>query len=433
MACGKADPRWAHRVVAGLAVVLLGVLPAYSREQGWSLDLSGQLRERFESVDNPVFGLPSSFHDSYVLHRLAVSAELSHGPAFRSVLGIVSGGVSGESTPPAATQRDSVDILQAYVEPSVPVGSGRLALRLGRQEAWFGAARLVSVRESPNIRRAFDGARLDWATALGPSVSVFWLRPVVPRRDAFDDRSTPAERFWGLHASWPATGFEDLAFDTYYLGLNRRTSAFAQGIARERRHTLGTRAYGEHRGWDWNIEAAWQWGWFGATRIRAWTVSLDAGYVFTRLPLKPRVGLKMDAISGDGDAKDRRLGTFNPLYPKLPYFSEANLATPANLLDIQPNIRLSPAERLSVDLSWNGLWKYHAADAFYAPLLSPVQGTENTRSREIGWQASAQIQWEASRNLELGTTYVRFEPGSAIRQAGGRAGNFLTTWIRWTP
>src|SRR6185369_10088237 len=101
------------------------------------------------------------------------------------------------------------------------------------------------------------------------------------------------------------------------------------------------RAFGKRKSWDWNIEGAWQWGSFAPAQIRAWTISIDAGFEFTRLPLIPRLGLKADAISGDGNMEDLRLKTFNPLYPKLPYFSEANLATPANLLDFQPNLRLS--------------------------------------------------------------------------------------------
>ena len=124
--------------------------------------------------------------------------------------------------------------------------------------------------------------------------------------------------------------------------------------------------------------------------------------------------------------------TFNPLYPKLPYFSEANLATPANLLDVQPNLRLSPAARMNLMVSWNWLWKHESADAFYAPLLVPVPGTAGTPSREIGWQASALMEWTVSNRMDLGVTYVIFEPASAIRNVGGHAGRFFTTWIRWT-
>jgi Alginate export len=160
--------------------------------------------------------------------------------------------------------------------------------------------------------------------------------------------------------------------------------------------------------------------------------AFDAGYELPDVPMSPRLGLKADAISGDGNPFDRQLGTFNPLFPRLPYFSEANLATPANLLDLQPNLRLSLTERLRASVSWNGLWKHAKADAYYAPPLTPVDGTAFSKSRDIGWQASTQIEWQATRQLQLAATYVSFEPGAVVRQAHGCAGSFFGAWVQWS-
>lgn len=38
----------------------------------------------------------------------------------------------------------------------------QLAVRVGRQELKLGSSRLASVRESPNVRRTFDGIRVSW-------------------------------------------------------------------------------------------------------------------------------------------------------------------------------------------------------------------------------------------------------------------------------
>lgn len=357
-------------------------------EQTWSFDIGGKLRERFESANNPVFGLSPPTQSDYLLHRAILSGEAQRGNDLRMFIEVTSGLTSGWDGSPQPTQDDPLDVLQAFAEKSLPLSSGHLFVRAGRQELTFGSARLVSVRDGPNIRRAFDGVRASWTRGEDRSVTAFFVRPVSPEDGAFDDRSSSDQRFWGLYATWPAPGFEGLGIDTYYLGLDRADAVFAQGEARELRHTIGVRAFGERAMWDWNIEAAWQWGSFGDANIRAWTVSVDAGFELAALPLTPRIGLKLDAISGDRNLHDRRLGTFNPLFPKLPYFSDANLATPANLLDAQPNVRLSLTDRLSATVSWDVLWKHEAADAFYAPPLSPVDGTSLTQSREIGWQAS---------------------------------------------
>ena len=124
--------------------------------------------------------------------------------------------------------------------------------------------------------------------------------------------------------------------------------------------------------------------------------------------------------------------TFNPLFPKLPYFSEANLATPANLLDIQPSVTLSLTNRLSLSVSWNALWKYAKADAFYSPPLSAVEGTSMTHTADIGRQLITAIEWSVTNNLSLAATYVEFGPRRVARQAGGREGSFLAAGIQWT-
>ena len=147
----------------------------------------------------------------------------------------------------------------------------------------------------------------------------------------------------------------------------------------ELRHTIGARLFGNLERFDLNLEGAWQWGSFGSQRIRAWTLSADIGYSLQSLPGSPRLGLKADAISGDHDPSDRTLGTFNPLFPRLPYFSEANIATPANLLDIQPSISFTLPRDVTATLSWNGLRKY--AKGRRVLRAAADAGTRNYRHR----------------------------------------------------
>jgi hypothetical protein len=401
--------------------------------RSWSLDLDGELRERYESTNNPVFGLSPTKQNDYLLHRVSLSATAHDGDGLQTVVELASGLTSHWTGTPPPTQDDPLDVLQAFIEKSVPLSGEQIFVRAGRQELTLGSARLVSARAGTNIRRAFDGVRVRWGRGDERSVTAFYVRPVFPKDGVFDDASSSAERFWGLHGTWPTPALDESGLDMYYLGLDRDDAVFAQGgKARELRHTVGARAFGEHAQWDWNIEAAWQWGSFGESSIRAWTVSVDAGFELSALPLTPRIGLKLDAISGDRNPHDRVLGTFDPLFPRLPYFSEAGLATPANLLDTQPSIGLSLTHRLRATVSWNGLWKHQRADAFYAPPLSPIDGTSHSQSRNIGWQASALIEWRPTERLELVATYVTFEPHSVTRQAGGHAGSFLGAWIRWT-
>jgi hypothetical protein len=395
------------------------------------LSVSGELRERFESSDHPVFGLSEPPHNDYLLHRLYLGVDVRAPHQFRVYIETVSATTSGWDGEPPPTQDDPADVLQAYAEAGFKAGGGHVLLRAGRQELKLGSSRLVSVRESPNVHRAFDGLRGSWSTASHTRVDAFFVRPVSPESGSFDDRSSSAQEFWGLYTTRDLPGDTGLAADFYYLGLEREDALFAAGRALERRHTIGARLFGELKPLDLNLEGAWQWGSFGDLNIRAWTLSADVGYSVTAWPGSPRFGLKADVISGDRDPGDRTLGTFNPLFPRLPYFSEANIATPANLVDVQPSITFTLPRRVTATLSWNGLWKYAREDAFYAPPLAPMPGTTNTASNYIGEQVSLLAEWQTTEHLSLSATFVYFEPGAFVQEAGGRSGNFGAAWAQF--
>ena len=399
-------------------------------DSGWTWGLSAEARERLESSRDPVFGLAPAGDDDYLLHRLLLTADAHNVEGFRAQLQIASGSTSGWEGQAPPTQDDSVDLLQGYIEQSFGVGHDDLLVRAGRQELSLGSSRLISVRESPNMRRAFDGVRASWSLHSGARADAFALRPVSPERGGFDDRSSSAQTFWGLYGTADVRGIGGLRADVYYLGLRREEAVFAQGRATELRHSVGIRLFGERARTDWNIEGVWQWGSFGDASIRAWTLSADLGYRWADLPLSPRFGIKMDAISGDRNPADRRLETFNPLFPKLPYFSEANVATPANLLDVQPSFAFNVAREVTLSLSWNALWKQRRADAFYAPPLTPVTGTAHSAGRAIGTQTSLNLDWKLSKRLGLGAAYVHFDPREVTREAGGDSGSFIAIWVQ---
>jgi len=85
----------------------------------------------------------------------------------------------------------------------VPLGAGdSLTVRTGRQELAFGSQRLVSLRDAPNLRRTFDGARttLRWN---GWQLDAFATRPVRLKTGVFDDDPDPHAKFWGLYGVAP--------------------------------------------------------------------------------------------------------------------------------------------------------------------------------------------------------------------------------------
>jgi hypothetical protein len=399
------------------------------------LSLGGEARWRYENLHNPDLGLgqpPPPGHDDYLLQRLLLHGDLRLGPNLRLFAQFGDFRVTRRRSAISATDDNPFDIVQGFADLALSPGlteGDRLTLRAGRQELSFGSQRLVSVREGPNVRRAFDTARAIWEGG-GYRLDAFASRPVELRRDrALDDRSNTEQAFWGAYGTGPVPGLGGLLrADLYYLGLEREDVAFAQGTGTERRHSVGTRLFGAAGGWDWDLEAVYQFGSLRpvAGRISAWTVASDLGFTLGGLPWSPRLGLKADIASGDANPRDGTLGTFNPLFPKLPYFTDASFVIPANLMDLNPNLTLAPAEGVSLQLGWNPLWRHRRADAFYAPpVLEPVAGTAGRGGRTIGQQFYAVAEWQATRNLEIRAFYVRFLAGDVVTQAGGRDADFV--------
>ena len=392
------------------------------------VDFGGQLRLRGESSNHPVFGLAKPEHNDVLLIRSLLSADVHFGPYLRTFVQLGSGLAPSWNGTPPATQFDRFDLMQGYGELTLPSAAGSFMVRAGRQEMSFGSSRLVSVRESPNIRRAFDGVRAAWIASPDTRIDAFLVRPVSLLSGVFDDKSDTSQVFWGVYATSPVPGIPALKADLYYFGLNRDDAKFARGTGNEHRHTVGARLFGKADNFDWDLEGAYQFGRFGTADISAWTVSAELGYTLQDAPFSPRIGLNADVISGDHNLRNGTLGTFNPLFPKLPYFSEANLVGPANLIDIQPNLTLTVVKNVVLNVGWNPLWKEATADAFYGPAITPVASTAGGTGRYMGQQVSTTLTWTPTKHLTFGGTYVNYTPGKRIRQAGGKSGSFAAAW-----
>ena len=241
------------------------------------------------------------------------------------------------------TDRDDLDLHQAFFDARTPHGATatKLTLRAGRQEMAYGSQRLISVRESPNNRLAFDAVRVLTRSASGGRMRGLGSRSKLTR--AFLTTSELRKPLSGAAiVTGPLPFIPGLNADFYYLGLSRENATFARGTADELRHSLGTRLFGKHGALDWNFEFVGQFGSFGNDDILAWTAASDTGWTFADAPAKPRVFLRADIASGDHGGSN--LGTFNPLFPRGAYFNEASLIGPQNLMDLQPGVELRAHE-----------------------------------------------------------------------------------------
>ena len=393
------------------------------------LSLGGEGRWRYERYHNYQWDPDSPDDDGYLLQRYLLYADLHLGAWFRAFAQLQSSLEEWRADGPRPTDEDSLDLHQLFGDVRLPLdrNDDTLSLRLGRQEMLYGSQRLVSVRESPNIRRSFDAIRAITRVDAW-RVDGFFGRPVPEHRGVFDDwHAEDSILFWGAYATGPL--LEGASLDLYYLGLRNPDAEFAQGSGDETRHSLGARLFGERGGWDYNFEGVIQLGTFGGDAIRAWTLAADTGFTFAAAPLAPRVGLRADAISGDGDPEDGRLGTFNPLFPRGAYFSEAALVWPANLIDVDPSIevQLSPTLRITADYDF--FWRYSSDDALYTSGGSVARPPDGG-ARFIGHQPSVALAWQVERHTTLNLAYTHFFAGGFIRESGPDTDvDFAAVWL----
>ena len=385
------------------------------------LSFGGELRERAQYYSAQNFGL-SGGANGYLWHRLLLSSDLHVTEDFRAFVQLGNHLEAGKHEPLASTDVDRLDVQQGFFDLRFPVVDDfDPTLRAGRQEMAFGSERLVSVRESPNIRRSFDGFRL-FDTIGKIRVDAFATRPVLLKQKVFDDQPDHQQAFWGVYSTIPVTS--QLGVDLYYLGFDNEQARFGMVSGGEHRQTFGTRIFGSAAGWDWNFEGVGQFGTFAGQDIRAWTLASDSGYTMKGIFWTPRLGLKANIASGDQNPKDNTLGTFNPLFPKLAYFSEASLVAPSNFFDFQPSVTLAPTDKLGITLGWDFLSRETIHDAVYTEPFTPVAGTAGHGGQTIGNQVSLDVTWQADRHIELKASYVHFFVGDALRAVRARDVDF---------
>jgi hypothetical protein len=384
------------------------------------LSLGGELRLQYTYLFNPDWGETEEDEVGALFSRIHLHADLHLTRWVRVFVQFRAAFETGRRGPESPLDEDRLDLHQGFVDLNLPLASSRqLLLRVGRQELTYGSARLVDVREGPNVRRSFDAALLSVRLAFA-QLDAFYAQPVATEVGLFDNRFQTEVQLWGMYASVPL-GSSGFALEPYYLGLANSQASYANASGSERRHSLGLRLSGR-RGWvDTNIETVVQLGEVAEQSILAWTAASDTG-VTLPLPLEPRIGLRLDVASGDGDPDDDRLGTFNALFPRGNYFGQLVLFGPSNFWDVHPFVSLKLPGEIGINADWGFFWRLRDTDAIYNPgggiLLAPGPAD----SSRVGSQLAIDIEWQITHNLSANAQYAHFFPSSVVgSQTRGRS------------
>ncbi|MEM6468071.1 MAG: alginate export family protein [Planctomycetota bacterium] len=402
------------------------------------LRISGEFREQYESWRNREFGFAEDADNDYLLQRLYIDFDLRPNDWFLARVELGSAFQFGSPFEPSPIDEDPIFFQQLLSEVTLLEGDrGRLFATIGRQTFGLGSGRLVATRNGPNIRRSFDAALLSLDND-SLTTQLIVGSEVAFGGDAFDNDPTTDRMLWGSYNTLKAGPDSFLpgkgGLDLYYLGYRNAEARFDSAEGDEHRHSFGVRAFGlfgQGNAWDYNIEPMIQFGTIEDQEILAWSKASIIGYTFDSAPLRPRLGIKFDAISGDRNPNDRKLGTFNALYPNNSYFSEAAAFAPANLYDLNLNADLELSESVKLVVLWDFLWRQSTTDAIYVPPGIPGIEGDATDERYIGNTVSIAMEWQPVSSIETTAAYVHLEPGDAIFEAGGREADFVLLWATW--
>jgi hypothetical protein len=412
-----ADPRVPREPLDSLKYI-----PLSADDPKTYLSLGAGVRERFEANDAASFGVGTNRNQDYVISRTEVIADLRVAGQFQFFIQLQKDNAFDKKilTP---VDQDRLDLEQAFIALVEPVAGGTLKLRLGRQQFGFDLQRFVSVRDGPNVRQSYDAAWVDYEH--GPWRYITFYSHPVQDRDLrpFDDNSNNRLTYGGFRVERKIMNSANLS--AYVSRFTQDGARFPSARGNERRDIVDVRFAGTKGSLDWDVEAMNQVGRIGVQNIEAWAFGSLAGYTLREIPWTPRLGIQVDAASGDRSPTDNQLNTFNPLFPNGYYVTLAGYTGYVNFIHVKPSVTVHPLASLKLMGAVGFQWRETTADAVYTQPDTPVAGTVERPGRYTGTYGQFRADYALNQHISLALEVVHFAIADTLRGAGGHDSNYV--------
>lgn len=356
-----------------------------------------------------------------------------------------------------AATADDVEVYQAFIEANEMFGTP-LRLRIGRQEMSFGSEWLVGVNDASSgfTGLSFDAVRLTYATDMF-SVDAFAAQ-------LFE--SGVAEQdgdvwFYGLYGSY--TGIEDISIDAYWMWIRDARSIndtnsiwFVEWIEDlfglddydvTNLHTIGLRGAGTIGAFDFEAEAAYQFGDADAvgslfrpfvygvdnSSFSAWGANLEVGYTLD-IAWQPRFFLGGAYLGGEDNrdinfwqwiwpfSKPHASISFNRLFSNWEYSEFLDATELSNVWLVRGGVSAMPTESLELLLTVS---YFEALEEFRSPVYFTLGGFNipiapvysfwtQGNGRNLGWEAALNATYHYTEDLTFEVGYAHFFVGDGL-------------------
>jgi hypothetical protein len=166
------------------------------------LSFGGEVRQELDYYVHEDWGASGLGRDVFLLQRYHLHADLHLGNRIRLFGQLRSGLEDGRKNGPRPIDEDQLNVQNLFVDVIAYQEMDRtITLRLGRQEVQYGSGRLIDVRNGPNLRLYFDGAKVAYASS-GLKLDAFVLAEPIVNTGIFDNKSTRKANLWGIYSTY---------------------------------------------------------------------------------------------------------------------------------------------------------------------------------------------------------------------------------------
>lgn len=306
---------------------------------------------------------------------------------------------------------DSFDLRQCYVQ--LGQSTDPFSFTLGRQALSYGDQRLIGPLEWSALSRTFDAAKIHWNGASGTWIDAFVSSAVVAERGVIN-QSNDDSIFSGLYGHMPLTNRDDAeAYLLHKYDRNRGEDFFTLGA----RFKSVPKSYGA---WDYEAEFVYQQGDVNDLNLQAYACYMEVGYTLTEISGTPRISLEYSFGSGDDNATDNHLGSFQNLYPtNHPHYGFMDAFSWSNMHDVCLHSSIKPSTAWTISADLHAFWLADTSDSWKrANNVSTVRPINAQADSFAGLELDLLSSYKINEHVSMALGYTHFFAGAYLNDTG---------------